>query len=91
MTMITISLDATSGASMDWAYEQDIPISYTLELRDKGKIFKIMLNFQKKTKFFKWTDMFWIDFELKEFSCSYWKKIWNIPVGGKLFWNFVNI
>lgn len=52
MTMITISLDATSGASMDWAYEQDIPISYTLELRDKGKIFKIMLNFQKKNKIF---------------------------------------
>lgn len=30
-------LDATSGASMDWAYEQNITISYTFELRDSGE------------------------------------------------------
>lgn len=29
-------VDATSGASMDWAYEQNITISYTFELRDNG-------------------------------------------------------
>lgn len=29
--------DPTSGASMDWAYEQNITLAFTLELRDTGK------------------------------------------------------
>lgn len=32
-----MNLDATSGASMDWAYQQNITLSYTFELRDTGK------------------------------------------------------
>jgi len=30
-------LYATSGSSMDWSYEHDIPIAYTIELRDTGE------------------------------------------------------
>lgn len=33
----SIIADPTSGASQDWAYEQNISLSYTFELRDKGQ------------------------------------------------------